>query len=52
MVFQRDPILGWISCCPSNLGTGLRGSVHIALPNLIKAIGQDKINDEARSRNC
>jgi len=31
-VFMSDPILGMISCCPSNLGTGMRGSVHIILP--------------------
>jgi protein-arginine kinase len=41
-----------ISCCPSNLGSGLRGSVHIRLPNLIKSIGFEKIDEMARSMNC
>jgi len=26
--------LGFLTCCPSNLGTALRASVHITLPNL------------------
>ena len=51
-VFMSDPILGQISCCPSNLGTGLRGSVHIILPTVLKSVGQDKINDIAREMNC
>lgn len=28
--------LGYILTCPSNLGTGLRGGVHVKLPNLAK----------------
>jgi protein-arginine kinase len=51
-VFLSDPALGMISCCPSNLGSGLRGSVHIRLPNLIKSIGFEKIDEMARSMNC
>ena len=35
-VFMSDPVLGMISCCPSNLGTGLRASVHINLFRLLK----------------
>lgn len=34
--FQFDPHLGYISSCPTNLGTGLRASVHIKLPILSK----------------
>lgn len=52
VVFMSDPILGMITCCPSNLGTGMRGSVHILLPKLIGAIGQDKLNETARGMEC
>lgn len=38
-VFMSHPILGMIACCPSNLGTCMRGSVHISLPKLIEKIG-------------
>uniref|UniRef100_A0A452HZC6 creatine kinase n=1 Tax=Gopherus agassizii TaxID=38772 RepID=A0A452HZC6_9SAUR len=34
--FMWNPHLGYILTCPSNLGTGLRGGVHIKLPNLSK----------------
>jgi len=32
--FMHDEHLGYVSCCPTNLGTGLRGSVHLSLPRL------------------
>jgi creatine kinase/arginine kinase len=32
--FAHDSHLGYITTCPSNLGTGLRASVHIYLPEL------------------
>lgn len=32
--FRHNDHLGYISSCPSNLGTALRGSVHIRLPKL------------------
>lgn len=34
--FARDERLGFIASCPTNLGTGLRASVHVELPNLAK----------------
>ena len=34
--FMRNQHLGNITTCPSNLGTGLRASVHIKLPHLGK----------------
>jgi len=40
--FQNDTHLGYISTCPTNLGTGMRASVHIHLPKLQK--NQDKFN--------
>jgi len=32
--FARDDDYGYVTSCPSNLGTGMRASVHIKLPNL------------------
>ena len=34
--FAHDDHLGYITSCPTNLGTGLRASVHIKLPKLGK----------------
>lgn len=51
-VFMSDPILGMVTCCPTNLGTGMRGSVHILVPKLIKSIGFEKIDELARTMNC
>jgi len=32
--FSRDDHLGYITSCPTNLGTALRASVHVKLPRL------------------
>jgi len=34
--FAHNEHLGYITSCPTNLGTALRASVHITLPNLMK----------------
>ena len=34
--FSHDDHLGYITSCPTNLGTALRASVHIQLPKLSK----------------
>jgi len=34
--FSHDEHLGYITSCPTNLGTALRASVHIHLPKLGK----------------
>lgn len=34
--FSHDPHLGFITSCPTNLGTGMRASVHVKLPRLGK----------------
>ena len=34
--FSHDDHLGYITSCPTNLGTAMRGSVHIKLPKLSK----------------
>ncbi|CAH1775389.1 unnamed protein product [Owenia fusiformis] len=43
--FMHSDHLGYILTCPSNLGTGLRASVHIKLPNVGKDPRFDKILD-------
>ena len=35
--FSHDDHLGYITSCPTNLGTALRASVHIKLPKLMVA---------------
>jgi len=32
--FARSDRLGYVTSCPSNIGTGMRASVHLVLPNL------------------
>uniref|UniRef100_A0A8C1KSV2 creatine kinase n=1 Tax=Cyprinus carpio TaxID=7962 RepID=A0A8C1KSV2_CYPCA len=34
--FMWNEHLGYVLTCPSNLGTGMRGGVHVKLPNLSK----------------
>lgn len=34
--FAHDDHLGYITSCPTNLGTAMRASVHISLPKLQK----------------
>merc|ERR1712183_810658 len=35
--FMFDPRYGYIHSCPTNLGTGMRASVHVTLPGWHKA---------------
>lgn len=51
-VFMMHPKFGAVTCCPSNIGTGMRGSVHIMVPKLIEAIGFEEIDRLCRQRNC
>lgn len=41
MEFAWDENFGYVTSCPSNLGTGMRASVHVKVPNLT-ADGTDK----------
>merc|ERR1712139_378540 len=50
--FMMHPIFGSLTCCPSNIGTGMRGSVHILVPKLIESIGFEAIDKLCRERNC
>jgi arginine kinase len=34
--FANDEHFGYVSTCPTNMGTGLRASVHINLPKLMR----------------
>jgi len=43
--FSHDDHNGYITSCPTNLGTALRASVHIMLPKLMKA--KDQFNEIA-----
>ena len=43
--FARHPRYGYLSSCPSNLGTGMRAGVHILLPKLFNH--QQKLYDAA-----
>ena len=40
--FSRSDHLGYITSCPTNLGTAMRASVHIKLPKLMK--NKEKFN--------
>ena len=51
-VFMMHEKLGAVTCCPSNLGTGMRGSVHLRLPKLIEKMGLNEIDKIARLHNC
>ena len=45
--FAHDEHLGYITSCPTNLGTALRASVHIKLPYLSKdKVKFDEIADK------
>lgn len=36
---------GGLTSCPTNLGTGMRASVHVRLPNIIKAKGSEGLKE-------
>ncbi|KRX06940.1 ATP:guanido phosphotransferase, N-terminal [Pseudocohnilembus persalinus] len=50
--FQFDDQLGTITCCPSNLGGGLRASVHIKLPRLAEKYGLHGLDEICRKMHC
>ena len=50
--FLHNEHLGMITCCPTNLGTGLRGGVHIVLPNLFKVKGLKEMDGFVRTMGC
>jgi len=46
--FSRDERLGWLTFCPSNLGTTVRASVHIKLPKISAKPEFKKITDDLK----
>lgn len=46
MKFSDSERLGWLTFCPTNLGTAIRASVHIKLPLLAKG-GMEKLQNVA-----
>ena len=44
--FARDDSLGFLTFCPSNLGTTLRASVHVRLPHLLSRARLDVLATE------
>ena len=49
MKFAHSDTLGYLTSCPTNVGTGMRASVHISLPKLAERM--DKFNALADSFN-
>lgn len=50
--FAYDERLGYLTACPTNIGTGLRASVMLHLPMLTLTGGIDRIIGYAGSRGC
>jgi len=48
--FAHDEHLGYITSCPTNLGTALRASVHIKLPLLAK--NNEEFDKIAKNSTC
>jgi len=46
--FSRDDRLGWLTFCPSNLGTTVRASVHVKLPKTSARPDFKKICDDLK----
>lgn len=49
MKFSRNERFGYLTFCPTNLGTTIRASVHIALPKL--AADKSKLDATAAKYN-
>jgi creatine kinase len=47
--YMYDDHLGMFSSCVSNVGTGLRASMHILLPGLVEALGMDGLSAFAKT---
>ena len=49
--FQKTDHLGMITCCPTNLGTGLRGGVLIQLTKLQAKMGEEGLKAWANTNH-
>jgi len=47
--FMADPHCGMFSACVSNLGTGLRASMHVLLPKMHEQIGMHAMEELAKT---
>ena len=45
--FQHTERLGYLASCPTNIGTGMRASVHIKVPHASTSTGFSKILEES-----
>ena len=43
--FSRHDKFGYLSFCPTNIGTSLRASVHVKLPKLSEHLSKEKLNE-------
>lgn len=41
--FAFDPQIGYLTCCPTNVGTGMRASVMVFLPAMVMSNNADRI---------
>jgi creatine kinase len=48
----KHPILGCVTCCPTNLGTGCRASVMMDLPHLVKKLSLHGIDEICAKNKC
>ena len=46
--FARTEEWGYVTSCPTNIGTGMRASVHVALPYLAKSGGIEGVEAVAK----
>ena len=46
--FYQEPELGFVTSCPTNLGTAMRASAHLALPNLTLPYQADQLRTITR----
>jgi len=46
--FAKSDSFGYVTSCPTNMGTGMRASVHIPLPNLTKDGTEAKAKEVAK----
>ncbi|GMT01111.1 hypothetical protein PENTCL1PPCAC_23285, partial [Pristionchus entomophagus] len=49
--FSRDERLGWLTFCPTNLGSTVRASVHIKLPLLTSPAHKKEFDDVCKKMN-
>ncbi len=51
LTFAKSDDYGYVTSCPTNLGTGMRASLHIALPKLTKDGQDDPHGNSVRAKS-